>query len=89
MAIGGGVLEADHGASHALAGSVGELGCIERDLTAEGAPEQRKDVVAFELFGFDGAAEVGVEGVARGERESGGTAMPDSVRKWSKEAWSS
>ena len=69
---GGGGLKANHGAFHALSGGVGELGSVEGDLISCGSGEEGLKVVGLELFGFEGAAEVGVEGVSGGEGEGWG-----------------
>ena len=50
-------LQADHGALHAVAGGVGEVGGVEGDVVGDGAAEELDDFLGFEGLGFKGAAD--------------------------------
>ncbi len=69
-----GCVEGDHGAFEALGGGEAEDGGVEGDAVGPGAGEEVGELVPVEDFGFEGSAELGVDGEVGGEREGGGNA---------------
>ncbi len=67
----GGGFEPDHGTLHALVGGVAEQVAFEGDVVDFGAAEEAGDLGGVEGFGFEGAAEAGVDGEAGGDGERG------------------
>ena len=69
----GGGFEADHGSLHALVGGVAEEVVVEGDVIDLGAAEEAGELGGVEGFGFEGAAQSGVDGEAGGDGEGGGS----------------
>ena len=83
------ILNLHHGALDPLVGRKAQGRCIQCDVVCRSAQQQGMDLVGVEALSLDRAAQAGIDGEVGPIANTGGAAIPDSVRKCRSDAWSS